>query len=312
METKTPDRLVLIAFALTVFFAGSNAIAVRYSNVELPPFFGAAIRFFLASLILFLFVLILRLPLPRGRSLKGVLIYGILSTGINYALLYWALEYIHAGLSMTILALTPLLTFLFAWAHKQEAFRWKALSGALLSLAGIGIITWNQLSAKAPLLPILAVALAAACFAESTVFIKNYPKAHPITTNAVSLFTGSILLFIFSVLWREKPTIPSLPTTWAALLYLIIFGSVIVFVLTLYVIQHWTATASSYLFVLMPIVTITIGAWLTKENVTAPFLLGGAFVLSGAYVGGIANTDQWKCYLLGLFARFKTPAPECE
>jgi drug/metabolite transporter (DMT)-like permease len=312
METKKPDRLVLIAFALTVFFAGSNAIAVRYSNVELPPFFGAGIRFLLASLILFLFVLVLRLPLPRGRSLQGALIYGVLSTGLNFALLYWALEYIQAGLSMTILALTPLLTFLFAWAHRQEAFRWKAVFGSMLALAGIGVIAWDQLSGNAPLLPILAVAAAAACFAESTVFIKNYPKAHPITTNAISLLTGSILLFIFSAVWRETPTLPTLPTTWVALAYLIIFGSVVVFVLSLYVIQHWTASASSYLFVLMPIVTITLAAWLSQESVTAPFLLGGVFVLSGAYIGGIANTDQWKCYFIGLFGRFKPPAPECE
>ena len=312
METKTPNRLVLIAFVLTVIFAGNNAIAVRYSNIELPPFFGAGIRFFLASLILFVVVLATRLPLPRGRSLQGAMIYGILSTGINFALMYWALEYIHAGLSMTILALTPLLTFLFAWAHKQEAFHWKALAGSMLALAGIGVIAWDQLSLNAPLLPMLAVAAAAACFAESTVFIKNYPKAHPITTNAISLLTGSILLFIFSVVGRETPTLPTLPATWAALLYLIIFGSVIVFVLSLYVIQHWTASASSYVFVLMPIVTITVGAWLTQESITAPFLLGGAFVLSGAYIGGIANTDLWKCYFIGLFARFRSPAPECE
>jgi hypothetical protein len=62
----------------------------------------------------------------------------------------------------------------------------------------------------------------------------------------------------------------------------------------------------------MPIVTITLAAWLSQESVTAPFLLGGVFVLSGAYIGGIANTDLWKCYLVGLFARFKPPAPECE
>jgi drug/metabolite transporter (DMT)-like permease len=312
METKTQNRLVLIAFVLTVIFAGNNAIAVHYSNVELSPFFGAGIRFFLASLILFVVVLAMRLPLPRGRSLQGALIYGFLGTGLNYAFLYWALEHIQAGLTMTILALTPLLTFLFAWAHKQEGFRWKAVFGSLLALAGIGVIAWDQISVNAPLLPMLAVAAAAACFAESSVFIKNYPKAHPVTTNAISLLTGSILLFIFSAISRETPTLPTLPATWAALVYLIIFGSVIVFVLTLYVIQHWTASASSYVFVLMPIVTITMGAWLTQESITAPFLLGAAFVLSGAYIGGIANTDLWKCYFIGLFARFRTPTPECE
>jgi drug/metabolite transporter (DMT)-like permease len=124
METKSPDRMTLVAFFLTVLFAGNNAIAVKFSNADLPPFFGAASRFAVAAVILLIMVLVLRLPLPRGRGLQGAVIYGILSTGINFALMYWALQYIQPGLSMVILALTPLLTFLFAWAHRQEAFQW--------------------------------------------------------------------------------------------------------------------------------------------------------------------------------------------
>jgi drug/metabolite transporter (DMT)-like permease len=312
METKTPDRSTLIAFIFTILFAGNNAIAVKFSNAELPPFFSAASRFAVAALILLILMVALRLPLPRGRSLQGALIYGILSTGVNYALMYWALEYIQAGLSMVILATVPLLTFLFAWAHKQERFRWNALFGALLAVVGIGIIGWDQISANVPLLPIFAVIGAAACFAESTVLIKGYPKTHPITTNAIALATGSIFLFVFSALWREIPTIPTLPQTWTALVYLVIFGTVATFVLSLYVIKRWTASATSYLFVLMPIVTITVGAWLADESVTLPFLFGGLFVLLGAYIGGIAKTEQWRCRFLGFLARFRTPVPECQ
>jgi drug/metabolite transporter (DMT)-like permease len=106
--------LVLIAFVFAVFLAGNNAIAVKFSNAEIPPFFRAAIRFFLASLILFGLMLVLRLKIPSGSSLKGAIIYGILNTGINFALMYQALLYIPAGLAMILLALVPLLTFIFA------------------------------------------------------------------------------------------------------------------------------------------------------------------------------------------------------
>ena len=69
MQTKRPEKLTLIAFIISTILGGNNAIAVRFSNVELPPFFGAGLRFVVASLILFLIVLILRLQLPNGRSL---------------------------------------------------------------------------------------------------------------------------------------------------------------------------------------------------------------------------------------------------
>jgi len=311
METKNPDRTTLIAFALTVLFAGNNAIAVKFSNVELPPFFGAAIRFALASIILFIIVLVFRLPLPRGRSLMGAIIFGTLGTGLNYALLYWALEHIQAGLSMVILALVPLLTFIFACVHRQETFSWKALFGALLALLGIGIIVREQLSADIPLLPLLAVVGAAACFAESSVLIKTYPQTHPITTNAVALLTGSVLLFVFSALWRETPTLPTLTATWGALFYLIVFGSVATFVLSVYVIKRWTASASSYQFVLFPIITITVASWLAKETVSSVFLIGCVFVLLGVYIGGIANPEQWKRTFSGLLPRPKTTCADC-
>jgi drug/metabolite transporter (DMT)-like permease len=303
---------VLIAFFITVLLAGNNAIAVKYSNAELPPFFGAASRFIIASLILFIVMLALRLPLPGGRGLVGAMIYGVLNTGLNYALLYRALEYIPAGLSMVLLSLTPLITFVLAWAHRQEQFRWQALAGSFLALIGIIIIASDQLNANAPLLPILAVALAAASFAEANVLIKMFPDTHPITTNAVSLLTGSLLLFAFSVIWSEKPSLPSLPVTWIALLYLIIFGTIVVFVLSLYVLKHWTASASSYLFVLMPIVTVLVATWLTKESVTMLFVAGGALVLIGAYIGSIANLDQWKCLFVGIISRSRADISECD
>jgi drug/metabolite transporter (DMT)-like permease len=311
MEPKTPNRSVIVAFALIVLFAGNNAIAVRYSNAELPPLFGAAIRFAIAGIIFFAMVAILRLPLPRGRGLLGAMLFGLLGSGINYALLYWALETLPPGLSMVILALVPLMTFLFACAQKQEIFQWKALAGSLLALGGIGVIVWNQLGTNTPLLPVLAVVGAAACIAESSVIIKAFPQSHPITTNAIALTTGSMLLFILSTIWGEAPTTPSLPATWIALVFLILFGSVVVFGLMVFVIKNWTASASAYQFVLFPIVTIAVSSWLTKEMVNPTLVAGTLLVLAGVFIGGIAKPGQFEKIYLRLFPRGEEPCPDC-
>jgi drug/metabolite transporter (DMT)-like permease len=311
METKTPTRSVLIAFLLTVLFAGNNAIAVRFSNVEIPPFFGAAIRFAIAGLILFMVVLFLRLPLPRGRSLLGAVLFGTLGTGINFALMYWALEYLQAGMSMVILALVPLLTLLFAYLHKQEPFSWKSLVGSLVAAGGIVMVVAGQLNIQISILPVLAVIGAAACFAEASVIIKIFPQSHPITTNAVALSTGSVILFALSGLWREQPVLPTLATTWGSLVYLVIFGSVLTFVLTVYVIKHWTASATAYQFVLFPFITISVGALLANETINPALLFGGVLVLVGVYIGGITKTDKIKNAYRGVISRRKTPCPDC-
>jgi drug/metabolite transporter (DMT)-like permease len=65
-------------------------------------------------------------------------------------------------------------------------------------------------------------------------------------------------------------------------------------VLALYVLARWTASASSYQLVLMPIVTVVCAAWLAGEAVTPSLVLGGLLVLVGVYVGAIAQPAMLK------------------
>ena len=285
----TPRRLTLLAFIISTLLAGNNAIAVRFSNQELPPFFGAGLRFAAAAMILGVGVLVLRLPLPRGRSLTGALIFGVLQYGLSYALIYWSLQRVPAGLFQVTLALAPLLTFLFAILHRQESFQVRVLIGGLIALAGIAVIFGEQLVAQTPLLPLLAAVLAAACFAEAIVLFKAFPQAHSITTNALAMGVGAAILFVISLIAREAPRLPNLTATWLAVLYLVVFGSVGTFVLALYVAARWTASASAYQLVLVPIVTVASAAWLANEPITAALVIGGLLVLAGVCVGAFTR-----------------------
>jgi drug/metabolite transporter (DMT)-like permease len=291
MEGKRPERLTFIAFIVSTLLGGNNAIAVRFSNVELPPFFGAAVRFAAAALLLFLIVLALRLPLPKGRSLAGALLFGGLQFGVSYALIYWSLVQVPAGLFQVLLALVPLLTFCFAIAHRQEAFQWRILVGGLLAMGGIALVFRDGLTANVPWPALVGIVVAAVCIAESIVLFKTFPKAHPITTNALAMAMGAVILFAMSWIGRETPSLPTLPVTWLALLYLILLGSIGTFVLALYVLSRWTASATSYQLVLLPIVTVLFASWLAHETVTMAFLVGGVLVLAGVYVGAIAPPD---------------------
>jgi drug/metabolite transporter (DMT)-like permease len=50
-------------------------------------------------------------------------------------------------------------------------------------------------------------------------------------------------------------------------------------------VRRWTASATSYLFVLMPVVAVGMGALLLDEAITAATVVGGAIVCGGVYVG---------------------------
>ena len=289
-ESKVrPDRLTLIAFAGVILVGGGNAIAIRLSNNELAPLWGAGLRFVVASAIFFVIMMIMRLPVPKGWALLGILVFGLLGGTLGVGLFYLGLKEVSAGMGQIVIALAPLFTFFLAQAHGQERFRWRGLVGAVLALAGILVAFGGQLSTSLALWSLLALVGAAACYAEINVIGKMIPGAHPISMNAFALGIGGVGLLVWSLLAGEKQTLPSSTATWAALTYLVIVGSVVMFALYLFVLQRWTASATSFQYVLFPFVTIAAAAPLLGEPVTWPLVVGGALVLVGVVVGALTS-----------------------
>jgi drug/metabolite transporter (DMT)-like permease len=138
-----------------------------------------------------------------------------------------------------------------------------------------------------PVLPVLAVLAAAACFAQSTVLVHRAPPVHPVVLNAIGMPVGAAILLGLSLLLGERWTLPTAPSTWVALVYLVVVGSVVVFVLFAYVVRHWTASRAAYVFVLIPFVTVLLSARLDAEPVTVGLVTGGLLVLAGVYVGAL-------------------------
>ena len=283
------DWLTLSAFGTVVVLGGSNAVAVRFSNLDLPPFWGAAFRFGSAALIFWIIVLVQKLALPRGSALFGTIIFGILTIGISYALLYWALLFVPASTTMVIGALGPLITFLLAWAHGQEKFRWQGLLGGVVAFLGILYGIGNQIGSSLPLIPVLAVLVGFTATSEGTVLFKSFPKSNPLVVNAISLSVGTILLLLVSIIAGETWSLPSTKSALLAYVYLVLGGSVSLFYLYLFVLTRWTASATSYSFLLFPVATIGIAAWLGGEVITIQFLIGSAVVLAGVWLGVIVK-----------------------
>jgi drug/metabolite transporter (DMT)-like permease len=288
-EGAGPDRSALVAFALLVVIGGSNAVAVRFSNLELPPFWGAAFRFSSAAALIWIIVLIKRIAVPRGRALSGALVYGTLSIGVSYACLYWALVFVPASLTMVVLSLGPLLTLFFAWAHGQESFHWRGLSGAVVAFAGILVGVGGEIGVSLPPLPLLALVVGAAAIAEASVLFKSFPKSDPWVVNALALSVGAAFLFLVSLVAGEVWNLPTTSNTWTAYAYLVIGGSVLLFYLYLYVLTRWTASATSYSFLLFPVATIVMASWLAGEVITLRFLAGTVVVLAGVWLGALSS-----------------------
>jgi drug/metabolite transporter (DMT)-like permease len=280
-----PDRVTVAAFLAMTVMASANAVGVRFTIQELAPFWGAALRFFIAGLIMAIVMIGSRRALPRGEHLVGSLIYGALNFGLSYVFLYTALRDAGAGTAMVILSIVPLLTLLLAVAHGIEPLRRLGLLGAVIAAGGIVLVFGDQASLAVPAVALLALLAGAISIAESGVLIKRFPPGDPISANAIGMLLGASLLLGLSLITGERQALPVRTETWLATGYLVVFGSVAVFMLVLYVLERWTASAVSYTFLLAPLIAIPLGAVLLGETVRPTFLIGGAIVLVGVYVG---------------------------
>jgi drug/metabolite transporter (DMT)-like permease len=226
-----------------------------------------------------------RTPLPRGRALTGSVLYGAFGFAGAFGCIHWALVRVPPADTQTILALVPLLTFLFAVGIGLERFRGAALAGGLVAFAGIAVIFGQRLGATTPLPPLLAVVAGAACMAAGNVVVKRFPSRQAVASNAVAMLVGAGILLLASALTGEHQSIPRDPRTWAAIGYTSVAGSVAVFTLFVHVVRRWTASSASNVMLLMPLVTVLVASTITGEAITAPFLIGGALVLLGVHVG---------------------------
>ena len=278
---------MLIAFLLEAFLAGGSSVAIRFSNRELAPLWGASLRFLLGALLILAVMTVSRLAFPRGKALALAALFGLLQFAGAFGLYYFALVEIQAGLGQTLLALVPLATLFLAVAQGQERLRSSAVVGSLIGLAGVAVISREPLQGSISLISVFAVLGSVLCFAQALVVLRSAPPIHPVALNAVAMIAGAVVLVGASVVAGEPLVLPTRSETWIALGYVAAIGTVVVFLLHVFVAQRWGASRTAYVMVLVPFVTVVFSAKLDGESITSGLVLGGLLVIAGVYVGAL-------------------------
>ena len=283
-DLRTP-----FAFAGVVLLGGLNIVAVKFSNQDFDAFFGAGLRFALAAGVFLGIALVMRIPFPKGRALLGAVLYGFYGFVVAFGLAYWALQELPASIAGVIIASVPLFTLLLAALQRLEAFNWRGLAGGGLAVVGIAVLIGTPQSTSVPVLSALAMAGAALALSQASIVVKKYPPCHPVATNTIGVGVGAAVLLPLSLLTGEEWSLSAGVDSWVALAYLVLLGSVGVFGLFIYVLNHWPASRASYQFVLMPLVAAIAAALILDEPIGVSLLIGGAIVLAGVYVGALSS-----------------------
>jgi drug/metabolite transporter (DMT)-like permease len=280
----------LVAFLVGAVLSSGNPIAVKFSNLELDPLWGATLRFTCAAGLMLIVMRVLRLAFPRGRALLGAVLYGVFNFGLAFACLFYALVELGAGFLQVLLAVIPLITLLLVVVHRLEHLRLAAVVGAVLAFVGVLLMSQIALDAAVSMRSILVALAAAFCLAEGAVLVRLFPPEHPVSLNAVGMSVGAVVLFVGSLVAGDDMVLPALGATWLALAYMVVMGTGVLYLLWVYVLKHWDASRAAYNFVLLPPLTLFFSHYITGEEVGPELILGGVFIVAGVYIGALRST----------------------
>jgi len=278
---------VRAVFLLLCLIWGSTWLFIKLGLRDLPPLSFAAGRFLLATLILSAIVAARRASLPRGRAEWSLIaVTGVLAFSLNYGLLFWGEQHISSGLAALLQATIPVFGMLFAHPYLPgERLNARRLSGALLGVAGVGVIFSNQLSAEGGMAVwgSVAVVTGAVFVAYANVLVKaGGARLDASVLAAGQMACGFVPLALGGLIFEGNP----LALRWTGLavvclLYLTLVGSVAAFLLFYWLVRHTDVTKTMLIALVTPLAAVLLGMLVLGEEVTWRTVAGGALIMSG-------------------------------
>jgi len=301
MPEQNPRQrwMIIAAFAAVYIIWGSTYLAIAIGIETLPGWLMIGIRFLVAGSVMFVIARLKGAKMPSFIGWRTAAIVGILLLVGGNGGVVWAEQKLPSGLTALIVAIIPL------WISGIDAIRpggnRLTLRGALGLVVGmIGLVILigpDQIRGTGNIdLPSVGVLLLAT-FAWS--FGTVYPRMKsaqlpesPLMATAAEMLTAGVAITIIALSMGQiqsfDPAAISL-RSWAALAYLIVFGSIVAFTAYVWLVNTVApARVATYAYV-NPVVAVALGAVILSEPMTVEMLIAAPIIILGV---ALINTGK--------------------
>lgn len=258
----------------TTYFVTNRYLPAGY------PLYGAAIRALPAGLLL----LLLRRRVPHGSWWWRSLVLGALNMGAFFALVYLAAQSLPTSVASTIMATSPVVMMLFAWAALSERPRLAQLAGAALGIAGVALMLLGR-GGTVHVTGVLASVGAMTMSSFGYVLTKRWGGVVDVVSlSAWQLVAGGLILTPAALLVEGAP-----PTVDGRALvgfgYVTVVATALAFVAWFTGLRHLGAGTVGLVGLLNPITGVLLGTAVARESLVPQQVSGLALVLSGILLG---------------------------
>lgn len=263
----------------------SNRLAIAEAGVATT----VALRVGGAAVVLWAFVALARLPVPRERrTWAAFVLMGVLGNVLPFSLITWGQHSIEVGLAAILNASTAIMGVLVAaLAFRDEVLTPAKALGVLVGFAGVvvvigpGALRGFDLTSLAQ----LAIVGASLSYALSGSFARRAFADVAPEVAAAGMLTGSTLVMVPAALVLDGwPRAAWSPSVWGAILYLAVVASALAYLIFYRLIRQVGAGNASLTTLLVAPVAIVLGALVYGEQLPWRDYLGFALLALGLLV----------------------------
>ena len=251
--------------AVLALIWGGSFLSIRVALEEVGVLTTVAFRVSLAAVALWAYILIRRLPVPRGLGWIGACLFlGFFNNIVPFCLIVWGQTHIPSGLAGILNASNVIFSVgLAALIFRDERLTARKSLGVALGLAGVamtigpGMLTHLDLTSLGQ----LAILGASLSYSVSAIFSRHMLAHVRPEVVAAGMLTASSLAMVPLAIWVEgAPTLSYLPQTWAGLAYISILSSAFAYILFYRVLLTAGAGNVSLVTLMIAPVAVVLGA----------------------------------------------------
>ena len=285
-----PSWLVWAALWVVYIVWGSTYLAIRYVVESMPPYLSAGARFLSAAALVAVFVALRSgragFAMTAREAVTASIVGVLLLLGGN-GLISYAEQSVPSGLAALIVAVIPL------WVVVLRLFggdrpRRRTVYGVVLGFGGVALLVLPAGEVSGGGGRVVLVVLASLFWAVGSYYGTRRPQpSNPGTAIAVQMAAGGLALLLTGTVAGETAELAldeMSGTSWIALAYLVVFGSLLAFTAYAWLLRVAPVSQVATYAYVNPVVAVALGAVIAGEAVTGSMVVAGLVIVAAVAI----------------------------
>jgi drug/metabolite transporter (DMT)-like permease len=276
------------AWAAVCFFWGTTYLAIRIGLENFQPMLFAGLRFLIAGSVLFFVMSRQRnVRLPVGREWLDLGVVGLALLGVGTGALVWAEQWVPSGMAALLVATSPFwVAGLERLGKGGERASARALTGMLVGFGGLAFLVAPQLFGAELnarfLLGVIAIQVGCFTWSAGSVYAKRRPTGvAPLMAASVQMLWAGVVLTALGSLTGEWGAMRFGARGVGALMYLVVFGSIVAYSSYTYAVQKLPLSLVSTYSYFNPLIALLLGWFVLAEPLGWREAVSASIILLG-------------------------------